>query len=426
MKKYFICGIAVIAILSVVVGHPVRVIPADKVVKIGALYPITGSLSQTGMQFVQAAKVVQDLVNNRYDVDSPGNLFKSEGLPNLGGAKIELILADTESMPDIGRAATERLITIDKVAAIIGCYQSSVAEPASVLTEKYRIPFLSDSCSAPSLTERGFKWFFRTCVTDAGHVEVSFLFLSELKKKNPSLKMERIAIVCEDSRWGQDVANLVKEMAPKFGHKVVLDISYPHEATDVEGEVIHIKRANPDIIWMASYPSDAVLFHKALKKYDVTAAVVANPAGHARKEFVDSLGSDANGVISNQLWSDAIMKTNKMARVFAELCKKKYGDAAPVGELPARGYIGMLTLVDAINRAGSTDPAAIREALIKTDIPAHLLPLPWKGVRFDEKGQNMLGGEIMVQWQNKTQVVIWPKEVAESEAIFPLPPWSKR
>jgi branched-chain amino acid transport system substrate-binding protein len=64
--------------------------------------------------------------------------------------------------------------------------------------------------------------------------------------------------------------------------------------------------------------------------------------------------------------------------------------------------------------------------LVKTDIAGHLLPLPWRGVRFNEKGQNTLGSVIMIQWQDKKQRVIWPKEVAETDVIFPLPPWSKR
>jgi len=427
MKKHcLLLAFGFISILFIIFGLSLRVRSAGQVIKIGAIYPVTGALSQTGMQFVQAAKIVQELVNNRYDIDSPGNLFKSEGLPNLGGAKVEVIFGDSESKPDVGRSQAERLIELEKVVALIGCYQSGVCEPVSVVAEVKGIPFLCDSCSAPSLTERGLKWFFRTCLTDASNVEGSFLFLNELKKKRPSLQLEKIAVVCEDSRWGQDVARLVKEQAPKLGYKIAIDVVYPHEATDVEAEAIRIKKADPDIIWMASYPSDAVLFHKAFKKYDVTAAIVANPAGHARQEFVDSLGSDANGVIASQLWSETLIKTNKMARIFTDLCKKKFGDAAAVGELPARGYIGMLTLVDAINRAGSTDPNAIRQALIKTDIPGHLLPLPWRGVRFDEKGQNRLGSVIMIQWQDKKQRVIWPKEAAETDAIFPLPPWTKR
>ena len=397
-----------------------------KVVKIGAIYPITGSLSQTGMQFVQAAKVVQDLINKRYDIDSPGNIFRSEGLPNLGGAKIEVIFGDSESKPDVGRAQAERLIELEKVVALIGSYQSSVTEPVSAAAEAKGIPFLCDSASAPSLTERGFKWFFRTNLTDASNVEGSYLFLQEMKKNKPDLKLEKIAVVCEDTRWGQDVGRLVREQAQKFGHKIILDVAYPHEATDVEAEGLRIKKENPDIIWMASYLSDAVLFHKTFKKYDVTAAIIANPAGHARKEFVDSLGSDANGVIASQLWSDALIKTNKMAAIFTDLVKKRFGEGAAVGELPARGYIGMLTLVDAINRAGSTDPNAIRQALLKTDIPGNLLPLPWRGVKFDEKHQNKYGGVIMVQWLDQRMRVIWPKDVAETEPILPLPPWSKR
>jgi len=392
-------------------------------IHIGALYPITGPLAVTGIQFVQALKVVQDLVNNSYDIDSPGDIFRSEGLPNLNGAKIEIIFADTEGKPEVGKAEAERLITVEHVVALIGCYQSSVTEPASAVAESLGVPFLDDSATAPTLTERGFKWFFRTTPTDVVHVE-GMIEMSKYLREHYGIN--KAAIVCEDTLFGQDTAKLLEAMAPSAGYKVVVNIAYPHEATDVDAEVLRVKRANPDIIWAAMYLPDAILYQRTFKKYNVTAPILANSTGHIRYEFAEALGSDVNGVMATQLWSDSLIKTNKMAKIFTDLLRERFGEAAAMGNLPARGFIGLLTLVDAINRAGSTDAEAIRQALIETDIPGDLLPLPWKGVRFDDKGQNYLGRVLIIQWQDQKQKVVWPEEFAEAKLIFPLPPWGER
>jgi branched-chain amino acid transport system substrate-binding protein len=427
MKKHLAVIMAIGIFFLLLNGAPwVAQAAGPQTIKIGGIYPITGPLALTGVQFVQALKVVQDLVNKSYDIDSPGDIFRSEGLPKLKGAKIRVIFADSEGQPSVGRSETERLITQEDVVALIGCYQSGVTDPVSTVAETHGIPFLDDSATAPKLTERGFKWFFRTTPTDVVHVEGMLSLLKELKGTRPDLKIKRIAVVCEDTLFGQNTAEIIKKRAPELGFEIVVDVSYPHEATDVEAEAIAVKKSNPDIICMASYLTDAILFHKAFKKYDITAPILANSTGHIRYEFEKTLKSDANGVLATQLWSDTLIKTNKMAGIFTKLLKDRFGEGAAMGNLPARGYIGLLTLVDAINTAGSTKPDAIRNALIKTDISANLLPLPWKGVRFDEKGQNNLGGVVIIQWQDQKQKVVWPQDAAEAKIMIPLPPWSQR
>ena len=79
--------------------------------------------------------------------------------------------------------------------------------------------------------------------------------------------------------------------------------------------------------------------------------------------------------------------------------------------------------MDAINRAGSTDPEAIRKALSETNIPGSYLALPWEGVKFDQDGQNIYGRAIMTQWHNDKLKAIWPWNIAETEVVWKLPAW---
>ncbi|HSR10392.1 MAG TPA: branched-chain amino acid ABC transporter substrate-binding protein, partial [Thermodesulfobacteriota bacterium] len=92
----------------------------------------------------------------------------------------------------------------------------------------------------------------------------------------------------------------------------------------------------------------------------------------------------------------------------------------------ARAFVGFFVLADAINRAGSTNPEAIREALAKTNIPAEQLITPWRGVKFDETGQNILGDAIVIQWQGGKSHTVWPFNLATKEMIYPIPKWSDR
>jgi len=249
--------------------------------------------------------------------------------------------------------------------------------------------------------------------------------LKELKETRPDLNLRRLAIVCEDTLFGQDTAKLLKEKAPEYGYEVVVDIAYPHEATDVDAEVLSVKRANPDVIFMSSYDSDAMLFQKTYKRYDINIQIIGNGTGHLDRIFVDTLGSDVNSVLTRDLWSDSMLESIPIAGQLHQLLLDR-GMEEGMGEEQGRTYIAFMTLIDAINRAGSTDPEAIRQALVETDIPGNLLALPWEGVKFDENGQNIYGRAIITQWQNQRLVAVWPWEIAEEKVVWHLPPWSER
>ncbi|GAI30713.1 unnamed protein product, partial [marine sediment metagenome] len=95
-------------------------------VRIGVMWPLTGPMPYIGALLKSVTDLCEELVNNSYDIDSPGDIIRSEGLPNLGGAKIKIIYADNEAKPDVGRTAAERLITVEKVHALLGSECSGV------------------------------------------------------------------------------------------------------------------------------------------------------------------------------------------------------------------------------------------------------------------------------------------------------------
>jgi len=424
MKK--VVSIIIMAMLVLLISGLEAISAPPKEVRYGAIYPVTGPVSWMGSLQINSLKLVVDLVNNSYDIDSPGDIIRSEGLPNLDSAKVKLILGDSEGKPDVGRSAAERLISVEKVDVIQGCFQSGVTGPTSTVAERYSIPFLTSNSTSPSLTERGFKWFFRTTPHAKMFVGNMMIFLKELNDRRPDIAIEKIALVCEDTLWGQDTANIVRERAPELGFEIVVDIAYPHEATDVDAEVLRIKKANPDVIIMASYDPDAILFQKIYKKYAVNIPIFGNDTGHQAALFVKILGSDVNYVLTRDLWADSILKKNPMANKLNNMFIERFGEDYRLCDTEARVLIGALTMLSAINRAGSTDPEAIRQALLETDIPGNLLPLPWGGVKFNEKHQNIYGRGIINQWQDQKKIMVWPWKAAEAKVVWHLPPWSER
>ena len=195
--------------LALVFCLAVSLIAQPKTIKIGAIYPLTGNLATTGLDCKRGVEMAVEIINGKYDLNLP--LAKTEGLPNLGGAKIEVIFGDSKGDPRNGMAEAERLVTQEKVVAVIGAYQSAVTKTASQATERLKIPFVNSDSTSPTLTERGFKYFFRPECTDTIFARDQFEFLKDLKKKTGQ-KLESVALLYENTEWGANVGKEEQNM----------------------------------------------------------------------------------------------------------------------------------------------------------------------------------------------------------------------
>src|SRR5437660_4889927 len=150
-------------------------------VVIGVIYPLSGASAQIGVDAQKSYETAADIINNNHEFKLP--LARGEGLPGLGGAKVRLVFADHQADPQKGRAEAERLITQEKVSAVIGTYQSAVAVTVSQICERYGVPFVSADNSSPSLHRRGLKFYFRAAPHDEMFSQAMFDFFDDLKKK---------------------------------------------------------------------------------------------------------------------------------------------------------------------------------------------------------------------------------------------------
>lgn len=394
---------------------------AQQEIKIGVLYPLTGAAASTGAELKGALELAADIINNGAK-DIPDLPFSNGGgLPNLKGAKIKLVFADHQGNPQIGATETERLITQEKVAAVVGAYFSNVTATSSQVAERYKIPYLNPDSSSTSLTTRNFKWFYRITPHDDLFVHNFFEFFKDLEAKK-GIKIGQVALFNENTLWGNETSKLENKLAEERGVTVVKSISYPAKSTQLTSEIQSLKSGKPQVVMQSSYLGDAILAMKTYKELNFSPdMILANNAGFTDTEFIRTLGQDADHIITREVWSLDLAKSKPIIGQVNELFRGRY--KVNFTGNSSRTFTGLLTLADAINRAGSTEPEAIRKALSETNIDGKNTIMPWKGIKFDQQGQNTLGSGILVQIVNGKYHTIWPFNLATREVIWPMPKW---
>ncbi|MBB4372131.1 branched-chain amino acid transport system substrate-binding protein [Bradyrhizobium sp. cir1] len=384
-------------------------------VVIGLTYPMSGANAQIGVDAQRAYETAAEIINKDFDFDLP--LAKGEGLPGLGGAKIRLVYADHQGDPQKGRAEAERLITQEKVCAILGTYQSAVAVTVSQTCERYQIPFISADNSSPSLHRRGLKYYFRPSPHDEMFSAAMFDFFDALKKKGT--KVETLALFHEDTIFGTDSANAQLKLAADRGYKVVADIKYRANSPSLSAEVQQLKAANADVLMPSSYTTDGILLVKTMAELGYKPkAIVAQAAGFSEKALYDAVGDKLEGVITRGSFSLDLAAKRPMVGKINAMFKEKSGK--DLNDNTSREFMALIIMADAINRAKSTDGEKIRDALAATAMPAGQTIMPWKSVKFDEMGQNNDADPVLLQYIGGKFVTVSPEQAAVAEPVWPM------
>jgi branched-chain amino acid transport system substrate-binding protein len=404
-------------------------------VKIGVIYPLTGGAAAAGRELRAGAELAADIANNLM-ADLPMTMAKNKGIKSLGGAKITLIFKDHEGNPTLGADLAKKLILDDKVDGILGCYHSSVTKTVSAVAEQYGVPMINGSSTSPALTQRGFKWFWRTTPHDKWFTKDLFELLKGLTegkvkgvKAVPKKELMNLASACEKTEWGSHVSGLISDFAKEYGFNLRKSLLYAAKSADLSSEVRSLKAARPDAMLFASYASDAILMVKTMKAQKVSTKMIwGQDAGFEKPEFRDTLGDDIIGILTRTVFLPKVVEIKKLSGEVNGLYKKKTGN--DLGGASARAFTGLQTWVHVLEKAGSTKPADIQKAANTIDIPGDELVVPWAGIRFsttgDELGQNVLGSGLIGQYQKQADgtvglEIIYPFDVASANMIFPMP-----
>ena len=405
-----------VAAAVVALGLAAPVHAAD--VKIGVIYPLTGNSAGAGQSAKAAVDLAVEIVNTAHPELKNLPLAVTAGLPNLGGAKVVLVEADHQGNPQVGQQQTLRLITQDHVAAILGSYHSSVSLVATAVAERQGIPFVVADSVALNITQRGFKWTFRTTPIAPDFAKAYTEFLTDLKKSGK--KIDNIAVVNENTDYGTSVGDSIVEAAKNGGINVAARIPYNANSSDVSAQVLQLKTLKPDAVIFVSYTPDAILYLKTMKNLDyLPPIIIGDDAGFSDPAFIPNAADLAQGVVDRSAFD--IGKPGSNSYIINELFNKKYG--RDLDDTSARWMQAFFVLADAINRAGSTDPEKIQASLKATDLTSNQLMIGYRGVKFDATGQNILAATYLIQLQGKHYVSVWPEDRATNKLEYPMKAW---
>lgn len=409
------CKIKVISIVLFLIFALSGVVSSqDKpaVVKIGAIYPLTGGSGETGKGMRQAVLLAEEIINNKYpDVSVP--LAKTAGLPKLGGAKVKFIIADSASKPEVARAEAERLITEEKVVALFGCFNSAATAAASSVAERYKIPFYGGDSSSDKLVERGYYWYFHSSPLDS---TVNKVFLDFVDTVNNKLKanIKRIAVLYPNELFGETNAEILKWMIPKRNYEKAAFVQFTEGQPNFDAEILNIKQSNPDLLIEVAKISDAIQITKTRERFGLNVPLIGNGAAYTTVSFLEAVGDLANNIFMKGLFPVQLTKTKEITAQINNLFRERYGQN--LDDASSRAFTSANVLAFAINETGSTKPEAIRQTLLKLDIPGKALVLPWGGIKFDPKTQlNEKLGMAMFQIQNGKFEVVYPLEFATAK-----------
>jgi branched-chain amino acid transport system substrate-binding protein len=354
---------------------------------------------------VNAIKLAVDDINN------------AGGIKALGDAKINAIYADIQSDPGVTRNQAERLMATGNLAAGTGCYVSTYTLVATEVAERYKIPFVTGSV-ADKITDRGFKFTFQVSPKASHFGEMQMEFAAKVAGKG-----KRAAVVYEDTDYGTATSKGVIEGAKKYGFEVVMNEPYTAKFTDATPLVNKIKAAKPDLMFPVSYITDALLIIRTMKQLNLNASVFGGGAGYIIPDFYKDMGKDGEYIYSAASWNYDI-NCGEVPKI-AEAYEKRYGEF--LMEHAGEAYVMIWVIADAVERAASTDPVKVRDAMAKTNLtkgPGSVMP--GCHVEFDDKGWNKHVHPVMLQWQKGQLRTVFPESDSRVKPVWPVPDWDKR
>ena len=414
--RKFMAGVAALAATVALAMAPQAF--AAETVKIGVLMPLTGNAGAAGQASKAAVEVAAEIINGKHPELTGIPLAAEEGLPGLGGAKLDLVFVDHQGNPSVAQQQALRLVSQEKVNVLFGAYQSSCSLTATAVGERYGIPFVVGDSAAANVTSRGFKWLFRVTPIANDFAKAYMRFFDDMKKQGKTINS--IAIVNENTDYGTSVADAIEAEAKKAGLNVAIRVPYSANATDVGPQVLQLKDKNADAVIFISYTSDAILYMKTMHNLDyLPPMVIGDDSGFSDPSFIPAVSDVAQGAINRSSWD--IGKPGSVTSKINDMYKAKTG--RDLDDTSARNMQAMLVLGDALNRAGSTDPEKIREALSKTDLKPDQLMMGYNGVKFDETGQNIEASTYLIQLKDKAYKLVWPDSAAEAKLEWPMKGW---
>ena len=372
-------------------------------IKVGFLLPLTGSFAESGQLIKQAVEMAIEEIN------------ASGGIKSLKGARLVGVFGNSTSV-DEANTETNRMISRDKVSAIVGAYSSGATISATVIAERNKVPFLVPNALADEITGRGLKYVFKTVPHFSQYATSS----GELVRTLSAGSAKTCALVRENNFFGNVVGREFAKQMPGFDLRIVKDNVFPTNPTTFEDVILSLKRDNPDVVFAAGEPSSITLLFKQLGelKYWPKLGWIGVGGGYTNPTTWANLGKLGEGVIVINDWFPDIKMPG--AKEVNERFKKRSGGKDMLGNANTT-YAGVHILRAALEKAASVDGTAIRNALAGLDLVLGPQTFMYERVKFDETGFMPRTNMVAAQVTSGGPKVIWPTAYQTAKPIWPVP-----
>ena len=418
MKRKKSLLISMVLIFSLILsgcgGNSAETEKKDEVVKIGAIFPLSGSNALLGDESLRGAQLALDEIN------ANGGLW---------GKQIELDIADA---PDATAAQTEaeRLINKDGVKLIFGAYSSSLSNVISDVCARYEIPYFELGAIGTDIMTKDYPYLWRTCseAPQFGAGQAKYFDEVALPALGIAKEDAKIVLAHEDSLYGTSVAEAALKSLKELGYKEanLKEIPYSATSVDLSSVILEAKSFNPTALLTVSYVTDQILLTRQAEELNLQVPVWIGAGGGM--SMIPTLEAVGNGMYALTGIDFPQYEVNKDNIKGVDTFITTYNDA--YGENPRSGhsmtnYSGIQIMYDVLDAAGSLDKDAIKDAAATINKPTNTYTGGY-GVKFDERGQNTLAPLVIGMWTLDKLVAVWPEEFAIAEPIIPIPSWADK
>lgn len=436
--KYRILVIAVLLIAAALIAGCTQSQPAQQpsgtsstgVIKVGVIASLTGPASNVGTNMWQSAQVAADKIN------ADGGVTLKDG----SKAQLKLIVGDDESTQTGGQKAATKLITDDKVDILVGGYSSAVTSSYQQTIAEYRIPYVVTGASSPIITHRAdidTSYIFHHCPTTDTYGQYTTVFIDQVVRPAVNKKLGasadrpfRLALLYQDTAFGKGIQTAVNNTITndKLNIQLVSQQSFKMGESDFRTQLTAIKAANPDAVYNGAFPNEGAPIIVQARRDIGLNTIFLNAENNDNAQFYKDLGQYGEGAIIESRFSPYTAPAGTMAEaqnVFKETYFKRFGTYPDM--MGASTYDGVFIAAEAIENAGTTDKATVRQALIDLEMPQVIEAMKDQTCSFSPDFRESSFDLWMEQLSYNATIgetrpaIVWPDNLKTAE--FVLPSW---
>jgi len=381
---------------------------SQETIKLGAALPLSGKQSNVGNYFKKSYELAVNIQNRQ------GGIFIKDLNKKL---KVSLTVLDDKSAPPTSASLVERLITLDKVDAMLGGYSVPLCLPQSVIPEKYGVPYVHGGAASFAIFKPTNRWNFGVLWSPMGIATTTLDWLKYEQDRGVLPKPLKIAMIWVNNDHGKDYTFGVSEKMTEYkgNFELVLNESFEFGARDFTSLMIKVKRANADVFLSDAFEQDYILQHRQYLEQQCYHKVVSYGGRGPEKSARAALGEYVNYNVCAAFWSPYLPYPQN--KKFVQEYKNAYNED-PVEWYHGMSYQTAVVLLKAFENAGSLDKSKVQKALFEMDLRDAIVP--GQRVNFP-KSTNYHCKSPLLMIQNKPGEkvdLIYPQDAATGQFVI--------